>query len=284
MTLSDADPQEITRSNKEKTMSKCKAATDASPMTLSGRSIIVTGGGRGIGLAVAHLASDLGARVVLVDANDEDLRSAQSAIGADKAMIAHGNVSDAAFVQQTVEDAVKRFGKVDGLVNMAGITRPAMIEKMSLAKWQEVLDVHLTGAFLFLQAVGRHMISRFNDGDRIQGSIVNISSDAGRQGTIGQINYGTAKAGILGATMSAAREWAKYGIRVNTVSFGVVETPMTEVIRGEKFRDTYLAKIPLGRWSTPEEVAPVVCFFLSQASSFVTGQCLSANGGSEMNA
>ena len=112
---------------------------------------------------------------------------------------------------------------------------------------------------------------------------MNISSNAGVQGSFGQINYGTAKAGILGATMSAAREWARYGIRVNSVAFGVVETPMTEVIRGEKFHDQTLAKIPMGRWSKPEEAAQPICFLLSDASSYITGQRLSANGGSHMS-
>ena len=145
--------------------------------------------------------------------------------------------------------------------------------------WQQVIDVHLSGSFYFLQAVGRHMLFRSRAGDKAPGAIVNISSDAGRRGTIGQINYGAAKAGLLGLTMSAAREWAKYNLRVNTVSFGMVATPMTETIRSEKFADTYLAQIPLGRWASPEEVARPVCFLLSDAASYITGQHLSANGG-----
>ena len=99
------------------------------------------------------------------------------------------------------------------------------------------------------------------------------------RGTIGQINYGAAKAGLLGMTMCAAREWAKYNVRVNTIGFGVVETPMTETIRSEKFADTYLQQIPLGRWAEAGEVARPVCFLLSDAASYVTGQHLSANGG-----
>jgi 3-oxoacyl-[acyl-carrier protein] reductase len=120
---------------------------------------------------------------------------------------------------------------------------------------------------------------RSRAGDKSGASIVNISSDAGRRGTIGQINYSAAKAGLLGVTMSAAREWAKYNVRVNTVGFGVVETPMTETIRGEKFAETYLAQIPLGRWAEVGEVARPVCFLLSDAASYITGQHLSANGG-----
>ena len=112
-----------------------------------------------------------------------------------------------------------------------------------------------------------------------QGAIVNISSDAGRRGTVGQINYGAAKAGVLGISMSAAREWARHGIRVNSVCFGVVETEMTETIRGEKFRDGVMAQVPMGRFSTPEEVSQPVCFLLSNASSYITGQYLSVNGG-----
>ena len=123
------------------------------------------------------------------------------------------------------------------------------------------------------------MYARAEAGDTSPASIVNISSDAGRRGTVGQINYGAAKSGVMGITMSAAREWAAKGIRVNSICFGVVETEMTEVIRGEKFRDRVLAQVPMGRFSNPEEVSQPVCFLLSQAASYITGQHLSVNGG-----
>ena len=113
---------------------------------------------------------------------------------------------------------------------------------------------------------------------------MSISSDAARRGTIGQVNYSAAKAGLFGLSMSAARECAKYGIRSNTICFGVVETPMTETIRGERFREQQLAKIPMGRWSTPEEAAGNICYLLSDASTGVTGQNFSMNGGSHMTA
>ena len=249
------------------------------PMSLLGRTIIVTGAAQGIGLAAAKLAADLGGNPVLVDMNAKSLVAAQNAIGEDVCLTVTGNVSDPSFASHVVEQAVTRFGAIDGLVNNAGITRTAMANKMTFEQWQQVLDVHLTGSFLFLQAVGRQMIAQERPG-----AIVNISSDAGVQGTVGQINYSTAKSGILGMTMSAAREWARHGINVNCVAFGVVETQMTETLRAEKFRDTYLSKIPLRRWSSAEEAAKPICFLLSDAASYITGQRLSANGGHQMSA
>src|SRR5690606_21944641 len=119
--------------------------------------------------------------------------------------------------------------------------RAAMIEKMSLVQWQQVIDVHLNGSFYFTQALGRHWLEKIRAGEKVPAAIVNISSDAGRRGTIGQVNYASAKSALFGLTMSAAREWGKYGIRANAVCFGTVETQMTEKIRtDEKLAETYL--------------------------------------------
>src|SRR2546428_5224244 len=248
-------------------------------LSLKNKSIVVTGAAQGIGRAIADLALKLGATVTAVDLNAGALEAFRDEAGKDRVLLMVGSVADIEFAQRTVDEAVAKFGALHGLVNNAGITRPAMIEKMKVEDWQQVIDVHLSGSFYFLQAAGRHMLARARAGDKASGSIINISSDAGRRGTVGQINSGAAKAGLLGLTMCAAREWARYNVRVNTVGFGVVETPMTETIRSEKFADTYLAQIPLGRWAEPLEVARPVCFLLSDAASYITGQHLSANGG-----
>lgn len=247
--------------------------------TLNGKTVIVTGSAQGIGLAVGELIVELGGNLIAVDRNPEALAQLASRLPAENLLCVAGSVDDPSTASRVVATGAERFGAIDGLVNNAGIVRAAMIDKMEISTWHEVLDVNLSGCFYFLQAVGSHMIERAKKDGPISGAIVNVSSDAGRRGTIGQINYGAAKSGVLGLTMCAAREWGRYGVRVNSVCFGVVETDMTEVVRSEKFRDYYRSQIPLDRWSTPEEVAPTVCFLMTDASSYTTGQHLSINGG-----
>ena len=248
---------------------------------LSGKSIIVTGAGQGIGRAIAELCLQLEAKVTVIDLRADGLREIEAAAGPGRVLVAEGSITDAAFVRDVVERTCSTFGGVDGLVNNAGITRPAMIARMTAEQWQQVIDVHLTGSFHCLQAVGLRMIDQATAG-RPRAATANISSDPRPKGTLAHLHYAPAKAGTLGMTMSAALEWAKFGIRVNTVAFGVVETPMTEVVRGEKFRDTYLARIPMRRWSTPAEVAKPIAFLLSDAASYITGQHLGINGGAHM--
>lgn len=255
--------------------------TTATLADMNGLNILVTGAAQGIGKAVASLAAQCGARLALIDLNEEGLEQTAEDLGSECITLA-GSVTDPGFVQQSVDTVVREMGEINGLFNNAGITRTAMIHKMSHADWQQVLDVNLTGAFYCLQAVGRHMLDRFDSGSQSPSRIVNVSSIAGRRGTIGQVNYAAAKAGVLGISMSAAREWAKKGICVNSICFGAVETQMTEVVRGPKFIDQTLASIPMGRIAAPGEVAVPCCFLLSSGASYITGQHLTVDGGTHI--
>ncbi len=246
---------------------------------LEGRTIIVTGGAQGVGRALVEFGLERGANIALVDINAEALEQARDEIDNPNLACFAANVGNESEVDGLVASTISRFGDVDGLINNAGVVRAALAHEMTLETWQQVIDVNLTGAFLCLRAVGRALIEKSQRGDGSPGRIVNISSDAGRRGTIGQINYGAAKSGVLGLTMSAAREWARYGITVNSICYGVVETPMTETIRNERFRERYLAQIPLGRFADAAEVSPATWFFLTDAASYVTGQHLSVDGG-----
>jgi 3-oxoacyl-[acyl-carrier protein] reductase len=244
-------------------------------MQLKDRVAIVTGAGQGIGAAVAMAYAREGARVAVVDMNIESAQSVALEISAagGQALAVACNVAIREQVDAMAKLITKTWGRVDILVNNAGITRTAMLHKMTQDQWQDVLSVHLSGSFNCLQAVVDGMI------ERRYGRIIYVTSAAGVLGTIGQINYSAAKAGIMGMTKSTAKELARFNITANAIAPGAA-TPMTETIRtDERFKEKYLDRIALGRWAAPEEITPVFVFFASDASSYVTGQILAADGG-----
>jgi len=244
---------------------------------LEGKVALVTGASRGIGRAVAQALAAEGASVVLGARDAARLQEVVAAIAAagGKAEALTLDVASAESVAAGFEKLLAVHGRLDLLVNNAGITRDTLLLRMKPEQWSEVLDTNLTGAFLCTQAALKPMLKQR------AGRIVNISSVVGLTGNAGQTNYAASKAGLIGFTKAVAREVASRSITVNAVAPGFIETDMTAAMT-DKARDSMTAAIPLGRVGSPEDVAGAVCFLASDAAAYVTGQVLAVDGGFHM--
>src|SRR6266704_4916979 len=236
---------------------------------------VITGAGRGIGRAIAVRLASEGARVACVsrtEANAKKTTDEINSLRANAAKYYAVDVADHAAVQKSGAQILQDFGKIDILINNAGMTRDALAMRMSLEDWDSVINTNLRGAFSFTQAILRAMIKQRS------GRIINISSVIGLMGNAGQTNYAASKAGLIGLTKSLARELASRNITVNAVAPGFITTDMTAGLSDE-IKKTLQSRIPLGKTGTPEDIASAVAFLASADASYITGQTLCVDGG-----
>lgn len=247
-------------------------------MDLEGKVALVTGGSRGIGRATAIKLASLGARVVVnynrsKEAAEEVVRAISEAGG--EAVAAPGDVSTKEGAENAVNTALNTWGKIDILVNNAGITRDTLLMRMSEEDWEAVIDTNLKGAYLCSKLAVRSMLrNRW-------GRIINISSVVGLVGNVGQANYASAKAGLLGLTKSIAREFGSKNITANAIAPGYIETDIVAVL-SEDIKKAILSQIPAGRYGKPEEVAELVAFLASDKAAYINGQTINIDGGMVM--
>lgn len=239
---------------------------------LDGQTAVITGAAQGLGLAIAQRFVAEGARVVLGDLNLDAAQAAVQQLGADVATAARTDVTRSADVNALVAAATERFGRLDIMINNAGITRDATMRKMTEDEFDQVIAVHLKGTWNGLRAAAA--IMRENK----RGAIVNMSSISGKVGMIGQTNYSAAKAGIVGMTKAASKELAHLGVRVNAIQPGLIRSAMTEAMP-QRIWDSKVAEVPMGRAGEPHEVASVALFLASDLSSYMTGTVLEVTGG-----
>lgn len=239
--------------------------------------VVVTGAGRGIGRAIALKFAAEGAEVACVSRtaeNSEKVAGEVRALGR-KAWAHAVDVADGAAVNAAAEKILAEAGRVDVLINNAGVTRDGLLMRMSEADWDTVLDTNLKGAFLFTKAFTRALLKQRS------GRIINVASIIGLIGNAGQCNYAASKAALIGFTKSAARELASRGITVNAIAPGFIETDMTAAVN-EEWRKELLSKIPLNRFGQPEEIADAALFLAGPAGRYITGQVLTVDGGMVM--
>ncbi|MBI2756555.1 MAG: 3-oxoacyl-ACP reductase FabG [Chloroflexi bacterium] len=244
---------------------------------LVGKVALVTGAGGGIGAATAHRLASEGAAVGVVDLQEEGVQTTVAAIGAagGQALALVGDVTSTATITDLVRQARERFGgRIDILINNAGINRDGLAARLTEEQWDAVLTVNLKATFLCAQAV-QPVMREHNDG-----RIVNTASIAAL-GNVGQANYAASKAGVIGLTRTLALEWSRYGIRVNCVAPGGTETRMTAGIPAE-IKEKLMAGIPLKRFAQPGEIAAAHAFLVSDDASFITGQVLFVDGGASV--
>ena len=244
-------------------------------LNFEGKTVLVTGSTRGIGRAIAEEFAKHGANVVVSGTVEEKAQEVANLLAQNYDVKTLGVGMDVSN-PQSVEEAFKKihstFEGIDILVNNAGITRDTLFLRMKLEDWQKVLEVNLTGTFLVTKQVVRHMTKKR------WGRIINITSVVGFTGNVGQVNYSTTKAGLVGFTKSLAKELAPRNILVNAVAPGFIETDMTETLK-EEIKEEYKRRIPLGRFGKPQEVARVVLFLASPMADYVTGEVIHVNGG-----
>lgn len=235
---------------------------------------LVTGAARGLGLAAASRFLEDGWQVAMLDILGDTLRSAITVLDcADATLALEADVSDPGAVQDAVQKAQQRFGRIDALVNNAGIAVFKPMLDVTLEEWQRVLAVNLTGPFLMTQAVAP--ITRDHGG----GAIVNITSISGLRASTLRVAYGTSKAGLAHLTKQQAAELGEYGIRVNAVAPGPVDTAMAKAVHTPAIRADYHDHIPLNRYGLESELANVICFLCSDQAGYITGQVLAVDGG-----
>jgi 3-oxoacyl-[acyl-carrier protein] reductase len=242
---------------------------------LTGKVAVITGAAQGIGAAIATRFIDEGATVVIADLDEDAASRAAASYPAGRAVAVRCNVTSESDVEALVAGTVERLGSIDVMVNNAGITRDATMAKMSLDDFRLVMDVHVVGTWLGTKAAGAAMR------EQQSGAIVNMSSISGKVGNFGQTNYSAAKAGIVGMTKASAKEFARYGVRVNAIQPGLIRTAMTEAMP-QKAWDAKMTEIPMARAGEPAEVAAVAAFLSSDLSSYMTGTVLEVTGGRYM--